>query len=424
MLVFYKRYLWIVCFCFITPLKAQTLLTLESASTTALSENPNLAQINARLQAMQAIIPQRGALPDPEISFNALNLPVDSFDIGQENMTQMQFGITQKIPFPTKLALREQVATDERKVVVESLNEARLQLVSDVKQQWWLIFYLDRVLNIIDSTQILLRQFVEIARTKYEVGEGLQQDVLLAQLELSKLLDQKLIWNSQREKAVAALNTLLNLPANQVIVLPDTVVAAFKKLRAENQLYQQAQQFRAALASGQQQVQVAKSRLQLAEEELYPDFKIGAFYGGRDDTLQGNRRDDFLSMKLSVTVPIFADSKQNKAIQQRKAEVLQSVYALQDLWNQVRKQISTAYSDYRRSTQQIELFEKGIIPQARQTVASMLSGYQVNQVDFLNLVRSEITLFNYEMQYWHSFVQAHQALATLNAVVGQESLYE
>ena len=54
----------------------------------------------------------------------------------------------------------------------------------------------------------------------------------------------------------------------------------------------------------------------------------------------------------------------------------------------------------------------------------MLSGYQVNKVDFLNLVRSEITLFNYEMQYWHSFIEAHQAVARLNAVVGQESLYE
>jgi outer membrane protein TolC len=421
MLVLYKRYLWIVCFCFITPLKAETLLTLKSASITALSENPNLAQINARLQAMQAIIPQRGALPDPEISFNALNLPVNSFDIGQENMTQMQFGFTQKIPFPTKLALREQVATDERKVVLENLNEARFQLINDVKQQWWLIFYVDRVLTIIDSTQTLLRQFVEIAQIKYEVGEGLQQDVLLAQLELSKLLDQKLKWQGQRQKTVAALNTLLNQIANKQIILPNRVVAEFKKLPPENKLYQQAQQFRAVLAASQQKIQVAKSRLELAEEAIYPDFKIGAFYGGRDDTLAGVSRDDFLSLKLSVTVPIFAQSKQNKAVQQRKAEVMQRKYALQDLWNQVRKQISTAYSDYQRSTQQISLFEKGIIPQARQTVASMLSGYQVNKVDFLNLVRSEITLFNYEMQYWQSFVEAHQALAQLNAFVGQEN---
>jgi len=410
--------------CVVYPLKAETQLTLKSATTKVLAENPTLRQINARLQAMQEIIPQRGALPDPEISFNALNIPVDSFDIGQENMTQMQFGITQKIPFPTKLALREQVAIDEKKVVLENLHEARLQLVSDVTQQWWSIFYFDRVLNIIDSTQTLLRQFVEIARTKYEVGEGLQQDVLLAQLELSKLLDQKLKWQGQREKTVAALNALLNQAANQQTLLPEIVTAEFKKLRPENELYQQAQQFRAMLAASQQHIVVAKSRLKLAEEDLYPDFKIGGFYGGRDDTLAGARRGDFFSMKLSVTVPIFAERKQNKAIQQRKLEVMQANYALQDLWNQIRKQISIAYSDYQRSTQQVSLFEKGIIPQARQTVASMLSGYQVNQVDFLNLVRSEITLFNYEMQYWRSFIEAHQALAQLNAFIGQENFYE
>ncbi len=424
MLVLYKRYLWIVCFCFITPLKAESLLMLKSATTIALSDNPSLAQINARLQAMEAIIPQRGALPDPEVSFNALNLPVNGFDIGQENMTQMQFGITQKIPFLTKLALREKVATDERKVVVENLREARLQLVSDVKQQWWFIFYIDRVLNIIDSTQTLLNQFVKIAQVKYEVGQGLQQDVLLAQLELSKLLDEKLKWQSQKEKTIAALNALLDQAANHKTILPETVAADFRQLLPEDRLYQQAQQFRAALAAGQQQIQVAKSRLELAEEDIYPDFKVGAFYGGRDDTLAGARRDDFFSMKLSVSVPIFAERKQNKAVQQRKAEVRLANYALQDLWNQIRKQISTAYSDYQRATQQVVLFETGIIPQARQTVASMLSGYQVNKVDFLNLVRSEITLFNYEMQYWHSFVEAHQSLARLNAVVGQENLYE
>ena len=419
-----KYAIGIAYFCFLPIVNAEKALTLESATTTALAKNPTLGQINARLQAMQAIIPQRGALPDPKISFNALNLPTDNFDLSQENMTQMQFGITQKIPFPTKLALREQIAVDELNVIKENLQEARLQLVSDVKQQWWSIFYLDRVLTIIENTQTLLRQFVEVARTKYEVGEGLQQDVLLAQLELSKLLDQKLKWQGQRQKTVAALNTLLNQVANQKITLPNIVVAEFKKLLPENDLYQQAQQFRAALAVGQQKITVAKSRLELAEEAIYPDFKIGAFYGGRDDTLAGNRRDDFFSLKLSVSVPIFADRKQNKAVQQRESEVMQANYALQDLWNQIRKHISMAYSDYQRATQQIILFETGIIPQARQTVASMLLGYQVNKISFLNLIRSEITLFRYEMQYWHSFVEAHQALAQLNAVVGQKSLYE
>ncbi len=413
-----------MCCCFMLSVKAEVVLTLESAAETALKNNPQLAEINARLLAMTAIIPQRGALPDPEISFNVLNLPINSFNLAQEDMSQLQFGVTQKLPFPTKLALREQVAEDEKKVVIESLQEARLQLVNAVKQQWWSIFYLDKALSITDSTQVLLRQFVEIARTKYEVGEGLQQDVLLAQLELSKLFDQKLQWQSQRKKTVAELNALLNLPANKAIELPKNIEINLKPLSSEDKLYKQARQFRALLLVGTKQINVAQSRLKLAKEDRYPDFNLGVFYGGRVDDLNGDKRADFLSLKVSVSVPIFADRKQNQAIQQRKAEVMQANYAWQDLWNQVRKDISIAYSDYQRSTGQMVLFEKGIIPQARQTMTSMLLGYQVNQVNFLNLLRSEITLFNYEMQYWHSVMQAYQALATLTAVVGQENVYE
>jgi outer membrane protein TolC len=50
----------------------------------------------------------------------------------------------------------------------------------------------------------------------------------------------------------------------------------------------------------------------------------------------------------------------------------------------------------------------------------MLSGYQVNKVDFLNLVRSQVTLYDYETQYWKSFSEANQALARLAAAVGGE----
>ncbi|MGZ5053150.1 MAG: TolC family protein, partial [Methylobacter sp.] len=73
---------------------------------------------------------------------------------------------------------------------------------------------------------------------------------------------------------------------------------------------------------------------------------------------------------------------------------------------------------------QAVLFETGIVPQARQTVASMLAGYQVNKVDFLNLVRSQITLFEYETQYWKAFTEANQALAQLSSAVGKEEIYE
>ncbi|WP_340123444.1 TolC family protein [Methylobacter svalbardensis] len=399
-------------------------LTLKTATEQAVQDNPDLAQMQARAQAMAAIPSQMGALPDPEISLNAMSLPVDSFSTRQEDMTQLGAGISLAIPFPGKLALREQAAAFEAKAAIQSVTEVRWRLLSEVKTTWWLIFYLDRAIRIVDSNHALLQQFVQIARTKYEVGEGLQQDVLLAQLELSKLLDQQLQLKASRRNAAASLNALLDKPANEEIHLPDKVEAQLPSIKQETRLYQQAETSRAVLEGNRLGINAAQSRLDLAKKEVLPDFNLSAAYGGRANTPDGDRRADLLSLGLSMNVPIFAVQKQDKAVDQRTSELMQEKYALQDQWNKVRAQISQGYNDYRRAKDQVVLFETGIVPQARQTVASMLAGYRVNKVDFLNLVRSQITLFEYETQYWKAFTEANQSLAQLSAAVGEEEIYE
>ncbi|SFL45149.1 Outer membrane efflux protein, partial [Nitrosomonas aestuarii] len=167
-------------------------LTLKSATEIATQHNPGLAQMRARAEAIAAIPSQVGTLPDPEISVSAANLPVSTFNSAQVDMTQIGPGISQAIPFPGKLTLRSSAATFEAKAALENVTEARWWLLSSVKQVWWQIFYLDHALQVVKDNQLLLEQFIQITRTKYEVGEGLQQDILLAQLELSNLLDQQL----------------------------------------------------------------------------------------------------------------------------------------------------------------------------------------------------------------------------------------
>jgi outer membrane protein TolC len=162
----------------------------------------------------------------------------------------------------------------------------------------------------------------------------------------------------------------------------------------------------------------------LAKKDLLPDFNVEAAYGVRNNMPTGANRSDLLSVGVSMNVPIFTDRKQGKAVDQRSSELMAQRYALQDQWNNVRSQISQQVSDYQRAQQQFVLFDSGIIPQARQTVVSMLAGYQVNKVDFLNLVRSQITLFDYETQYWQAFSEAQQALARTAQAVGEEDIYE
>ncbi|RLA11131.1 MAG: transporter, partial [Gammaproteobacteria bacterium] len=49
---------------------------------------------------------------------------------------------------------------------------------------------------------------------------------------------------------------------------------------------------------------------------------------------------------------------------------------------------------------------------------------QVNEVDFLNLIRSQVTLFTYQLRYWQALSEANQALARLMAAAGEENIYE
>jgi len=403
-------------------------LTLASAVTQAVRDNPNLAMMQARWKAMSAIPSQLGTLPDPTISFGSLNLPTNTFNTTQEPMTQQQVGVSQAIPFPGKLGLKEKAAEFEAEAASNDIDETRLRLIRDVKATWWVVFYLDRSLEIVEANKRLLRQFIEISQTKYSVGKGLQQDVLLAQLELSQLLDQEIqLVGTQRNEKVR-LNALLDRPANYSFLLPKEVDMRLPDTIPEPELYQMADSSRPLLAKQRNRISAAGARVDLAKKDYYPDFGLGAFYGfrgGNNPSIQGGGpRSDFLSLKISMSLPVFIDSKQSKAVVQRAAEQLQQEYSLQDEWSQVRAQISAALADYERAREQFILFESGIIPQARQTVASMLAGYQVNKVDFLNLVRSQITLFNHETKYWRALAEAKQSLAKLVAAVGEEGVYE
>ena len=135
-------------------------------------------------------------------------------------------------------------------------------------------------------------------------------------------------------------------------------------------------------------------------------------------------RPDLFSLRFSLNLPIYQDRKRGQAVSQRESELMGAQYALADEINAMQSEIAQSQAIFIQARDQFRLFEGGIIPQARQTVESMLAGYQVSEVDFLNLVRSQITLYNYETLYWQSLAVANQALARLRAAVGEEDIGE
>ena len=244
----FYRFIALLIFCVTSPnaatfaaeSKCTSELTIKEAIATAVEDNPNLAQMLARHKAFLEIPSQTGSLPDPTINLNAMNFPTTNFSSSQESMTQMQIGFSQAFPFPGKLSLKKEVSKFKAAAANNDVDEVRLELKERVKSSWWQVYFLDKSLVILDHNLNLLRQFIKIAQTKYKAGKGLQQDVLLAQLELSKLLDQKIQLESFRKNQVAKLNSLMGKKANLAIKLSKEVNEELPEILSIDTLFEEA----------------------------------------------------------------------------------------------------------------------------------------------------------------------------------------
>lgn len=406
---------------------ATPLLELQQAVLIALENNPELASLRAQSEAMHTMPSQVGALPDPVLSLNAMNFPTDTFNAGQEPMTQMQISLSQSFPFPGKRGLRREVQELKADASDSMLAERRSTLTGDVRIAWWSLMYQDRALQIIEQNKALMRDFVEIAQTKYRVGNGLQQDVLLAQLELSRLLDRELRLVGTRQGAQAELNALMGRQADRPLSLPlSPLNIELPQLPTEVALLEMAGGSRKLIDVNRDLVQAAEADLEFARRDRYPDFKLGVAYGFREgfDPLRGADRTDLMSVMLSVNIPLYSGAKQNQAVEQRSFEVSRQRHILRDTLRRVEEAVTRSIAEYHAARDQVMLLETAIIPQAQQTVSSMLAGYQVNEVDFLNVVNTQITLYNAQINYWESLSRAKQSLARLASAVGEEALYE
>jgi len=397
----------------------ESILTLKLAIETALTGNPGLGEIKARADALATIPSQAGSMPDPTVNIGLLNVPTSNFNLHSEDMTMLEMGVSQSIPFPSKLALREKIAEQEALAATDSVDDARLRLVREVKQSWWRLFYYDRAINLLDESDRVFQQIIDIAQTKYKVGKGSQQDVLLAQLELSKLKKDKLELISLRHAQNARLNALLDrgpeilirIPHETEFKLPDVV---------ESNLQDKALQIRPLFAQHKKMLEAAQSKVNLAKHDFYPDLTVGGGYAFRQSTPNGQARNDFASVQLSMNVPIYANRKQAKAVDQRQSELLQEQYSLKDEHHKIQTEIAAKTADYQQTKEKLLLLEHEIIPQAQQTVVSLLAAYPVNQSNFTDLLRTQVSLFQYQAQYWQALSDTQQLLAELSAAIGEE----
>ena len=348
-----------------------------------------------------------------------MNLPTNTFVFDQEPMTGKQIAFNQAVPFPGKLGLKEDISRLQAQKLKDAQKETELKVIFNVKQLYFKIFYLDRAIEVTEKNQEVLKNFIEIARTRYTVGKGIQQDVLKAQVEYARFFDRITTLKEKRQSLIAQLNALLDRPQN--LTLPKTEIWDFDAF-SENQdsLKKWLNEQNPILLAYEKSLQQSEAKVKLAKKNYLPDFNFTLAYTQRDVLQNGKGGIDYLSASVGLKIPLYFWKKQRPELQARQLEKSQTVEQLTDIRLRLQANLEDALQRLDKKAELIELYEKTIIPQASQSLNSAIAGYQTDKVDFLTLLNNLIVVFNYEREYYRLLSEYYQHLAQIEYLTGKQ----
>ena len=384
---------------------------------TALTNNPELKSSQARWEMFRNRIAQARSLDDPMLMLKIQNGLVNSpLNFRRDSMTQKVVGISQQLPFWGKRGLKEEMAAKDAESFRWQVEERKLELVRMVKETYYQIYFTDKSLEIVDKNIRILDDFITLAETKYSVGQGAQQDVFKSQVERSKLLDMKISLEQERRSLETALNALLFRPPETAVGrVPDFEIRPIP-LSAGN-LRETAFEKRPMIKSLQALIDKGEAGHKLARKEFYPDFNVSLEYMQREPAM-GSDGSDMYGLGVTFNLPMQRE-RRHAMVAEADSEVRMAGEELNGLRNTIDSGISDLLAKLEKREKLINLYKTGIIPQAEQSLESATIGYRVNKVDFLTLLDSRVTLFNYERELYDSLADYQVKVAQLEALVGK-----
>ncbi len=386
----------------------------------ALDKNPKLRSIKHKALSIESLISPAGAYPDPMLSFEMSNFPIDTFSGSETPMTGKEIRFVQKIPFPGKLTKIKRAATHRYRATKQEFEEEQLNVIFLVKKTYYALYLNWKTQQITFENERVLEQFVENTNTKYTVGKGLQQDVLKAQVELSVIRKTLIHIRKQRKFIESKLNILLNRNANTKVGHPRPFTKTkvnFKALSVE-EMMKMAHSARPKLKKAHELTKMSENLQDHASWGYAPDFEFGVKYRFREP----NRIDDgtnFASAFIGIKLPLYFLSRQ---IPEHRAatEALISQRAQEThIQKQVGEEIQNAFFNAFENQRLTELYEKNLLPEAEQALKSAEIGYQVDKVDFLTLLNNEKALFSHKIGYEISLFEYETAVAALESKTGK-----
>jgi len=381
----------------------------------ALEQNPQLKAARNEWQAVLEKIPQAKSLPDPMLSYAHFGQSVETRLGPQRN----KFSLSQKFPFFGKLSLRGEIAQSAASIFEEQYNAVKADLILKIKKAFFSLFWFDRAIRISEEEKEVLKRLAKIAEKKYETGDANQQDVLKAQVEISKVFDKLLILKQGKKAVVAELNSLLNRAPDAYIGEVEEIKLPEFKVELKD-LYSLATEGRPEMRKARYHIEKNERSLKLAKKNYYPDFKLMFDYidiGGGTTTNVKDGRNSWMA-SIGINIPIW-----RKKLHAAEAEAATKLKASQDNYKNVQNvtlsRINELFFEVKTVQEQVILYRYSLLPQAEQSLKASEVGYLAGKVDFLNLLDSERMVLLIRIGYFKTIADLGKSISKLERFVGR-----
>jgi cobalt-zinc-cadmium efflux system outer membrane protein len=392
------------------PAVAQPLATLVEE---ALHNNRQILAAQKRYEAARQRPTQAASLPDPTVSlgYTSNGGPWPVSGIGSEPTSNAGVMFSQEMPFPGKRRLRGDIAQTEAGAEFDAYRAIRLSVVARLKQAYHELHHANVLIEFVGRYQEVLQNMLRISEARYSVGRAAQQDVFKAQTQFSIFQTQRLRYEQERLAKETEINALLNRPQGGHIEAPEEMTPGDMPASLEAMLAQARSQSPMILRD-QKMIQRSELAASLARREQYPDYTVSGGYFN-----QGSMP-PMWQFRIDVKLPAMA---------RRRAGINEQVFAAGEARHNyeatnvdLESRIRTEYALAATARKLVDLYEHSVIPEAKLTLESAMSGYQTGSLDFLSLFSNFMNEVEYEAMYHEEMMRFHVSLARLEEMTGGE----
>jgi len=388
-------------------------VALKDLEQEALANNPGIRMAGMRALSADEKRSFAAAMPDPMIGYSVRNIgALGNSTVGKEEMSMEGFMVTQEIPFPGKLSTRNNVAMKQAEREHENAREMRLRVLAELRSAYYEYYLAFRSSDILTRTKDLMKNFQRIAETRYGTGQGMQQDVLRAQLEVSMLIDKLSEEERKKETQAAMINSLLGRDPMTPLGRPaDLSRASLDKSAGD--LASMAQAHSPLLQGKQRMKEQSEFEVSMSRREFLPDMVVTAGRFTRGDMK------DVWEATVMFKVPLYFWNK-SSGVKAANAELHAARYDYDAARLMVLARVRDLYATAMTSDHHLQLYATGIIPQARMALQSTTANYQVGKTDLMALLDSQSLLLKYQLMEQEEQVNLHKTLSMIGEMTGEE----